>query len=133
MYVWLPCGYTCMFCSYFWNFSSQNFSEVQCCKKTTGKIILIILHWIQKLTLKKFMKIMLLKPNVKEKKNNLISNNFVMSSQNIMNSVCTSVNANSIYVKLFQWKLWKMWNLHNIIIKFWKFSPDFWFLLLFYR
>ena len=34
-------------------------------------------------------------------KNNLISNNFVMSSQNIMNSVCTSVNANSIYVKLF--------------------------------
>ena len=46
------------------------------------------------------MKIMLLKPNVKEKKQ-LISNNFVMSSQNIMNSVCTSVNANSIYVKLF--------------------------------
>ena len=39
------------------------------------------------------------KPN--RNKNNLISNNFVMSSQNIMNSVCTSVNANSIYVKLF--------------------------------
>ena len=36
---------------------------------------------------------MLLKPNVKENKqtNNLISNNFVMSSQNIMNSVCVCV------------------------------------------
>ena len=35
------------------------------------------------------------KPN--RNKNNLISNNFVMSSQNIMNSV----NANSIFMKLF--------------------------------
>ena len=40
------------------------------------------------------------KPN--RNKNNLISNNFVMSSQNIMNSVCTSVNANSIILmKIF--------------------------------
>ena len=38
----------------------------------------------------------------KRKENNLISNNFVTSSQNIMNSVCTGENANSIYVKLFQ-------------------------------
>ena len=67
-------------------------------------IYLHILQWIQKLTLG-----VIHKPRGPVRggggqgdgNNNLISNNFVMSSQNIMNSVCTSVNANSIFMKLF--------------------------------